>query len=683
MEGFPEELRQKLEPTGTLGEGAMGRVFRARDRLFERDVAVKVVLASDDAKLRARFEREARLLSAISHPNVLQLYDFGVTARGETYLVTQLVEGKPLAELLPYPDPVPLALQVMDAFEAMHAKGLIHRDVKPDNLMVRADGHPVLIDFGLARGEDSKTLTKTGAMAGTLPYFPPEMFRGEPASPAGDWYALGICLFQCLEGRHPHTMVDLLAMVDGKPPSRAAFRKADAAHPAARLALAMLEPDPARRLTSRAAASELLRRPPEARRGSPAEGPEEASRVMAGAALVRDRAGPAGGFPEAGPAGGAPVRRWGAFALVAGLAVLAGGWALSPGPAGPPPPSPPAAVPPASAVAADAPDLEAYTRATAEEMARTGGLALEGHGELRERVLEADVVADFLDPADVAHLDGLGWMPDGPADDRIPRYLSALTAWMRRLRDWEHEAEGARAFGRPEVRARFSREAFGTARHLLLDLRVGNVEMLGTAIFQSGLQRVRRRLVDDLVADLLVWPEDATPPQVYAFETFVRAIQELEPAGGSARLVRCGELLRRAEDPVVVRDLARAMFATLAVFSAGGGLPGEVRWEALRALASAPTLDDGPEDRLHLARVAIEAFRSTRLGADPGGEGAKILDVVLDRLAAAPTDPDLYPRLLAHARRVAVDDLVAGFPVGSQDRVRPLLAVLEARAAIR
>jgi Tol biopolymer transport system component len=205
------------EITGTVGAGGMGEVYRARDHRLGRDVAVKV-LPSDVAQDRdrlARFEREARLSSALNHPNIVTIHDFE-RSDDHCYLVMELVRGESLRELLRR-GPLPLrqlldvASGVANGLAAAHAAGIVHRDLKPENVMVTAERSAKILDFGLVKpvADDSadavteEALTGTGAIVGTSAYMSPEQIRGQELGPASDQFSFGLVLFEMLTGRHP------------------------------------------------------------------------------------------------------------------------------------------------------------------------------------------------------------------------------------------------------------------------------------------------------------------------------------------------------------------------------------------------------------------------------------------------------------------------------------------------
>jgi hypothetical protein len=212
-----------------LGSGGMAAVWLARDERLGREVAVKVlsdVLAGDEG-YRRRFEREARVAARLSHPGLVGVLDFGAES-GRPYLVMELVRGDTLAERLAAGttrglDLVALARELLGALAHIHAAGVVHRDVKPANVLIGADGHARLTDFGVARPTDASTLTQTGQVVGTLAYMAPEVQRGEPATPRSDLYALGVLLRECGGGREPAlaSLIERLSAPDpaGRPAS--------------------------------------------------------------------------------------------------------------------------------------------------------------------------------------------------------------------------------------------------------------------------------------------------------------------------------------------------------------------------------------------------------------------------------------------------------------------------------
>jgi len=190
-----------------VGSGGMALVYRAHDRKRREQVAVKLLAdnLSADADLRRRFRREAELAERLSHPNVVEVLDSGETD-GRAYIVLEYVDGPNLAEELRRAGPLEptrvaeLGAQAAAALAHAHAQGLVHRDVKPQNLLLAADGTLKVSDFGIARMVDGTQLTQAGTVLGTAAYLAPEQAAGKETTGAADVYALGIVLYELLTG---------------------------------------------------------------------------------------------------------------------------------------------------------------------------------------------------------------------------------------------------------------------------------------------------------------------------------------------------------------------------------------------------------------------------------------------------------------------------------------------------
>jgi len=209
-----------------LGSGGMGVVYRARDVNLDRFVALKILspsAAADPAEM-ARFEKEARATSALNHPHIVQVIDLGEADHdGKTlhFIAMELVEGRPLRQMLegstPLGEILEILTQVADALDKAHSAGIIHRDVKPENILVTDDGYSKIVDFGIAkltgsselrarslgRAPDEVAKTQAGELMGTLAYMAPEQIRGEDVDARTDVFALGNILFEAVSGYPP------------------------------------------------------------------------------------------------------------------------------------------------------------------------------------------------------------------------------------------------------------------------------------------------------------------------------------------------------------------------------------------------------------------------------------------------------------------------------------------------
>ncbi len=253
------------------GEGGMATVWRAMDEQLEREVAVKILRPQfgADPGFAARFKNEARAAGSLSHPNIVQVYDFGTdTESGDQYIVMQLVDGQDLATVLRERGPlevdeaVAIGASVADALDAAHRQGLIHRDIKPGNILLTPGGRTLVTDFGISRAVAEASMTVTGTTIGSVHYFSPEQAAGEEVGPTSDQYALGIVVYEMLSGRRPFegesaAGVALKRLNEPPPPLSTAARPIPVALEA--VVMKSLARDPAQRFPDSAAFSHALR----------------------------------------------------------------------------------------------------------------------------------------------------------------------------------------------------------------------------------------------------------------------------------------------------------------------------------------------------------------------------------------------------------------------------------------
>jgi eukaryotic-like serine/threonine-protein kinase len=204
-------LGQRYRLEERIASGGMGDVWRCVDDVLGRTVAVKLLLPSllEEPGFTERFRGEARTMATINHPGVVDIYDYGSDPATGAYLVMEYVEGDALSRTLARVGrltpgrTMALVAQAADALHAAHQTGVVHRDVKPGNLLVRPNGTLVLTDFGIARSAGAAQLTAAGSVLGTASYISPEQAMGEQATPLSDVYALGVVAYQCLAGHRP------------------------------------------------------------------------------------------------------------------------------------------------------------------------------------------------------------------------------------------------------------------------------------------------------------------------------------------------------------------------------------------------------------------------------------------------------------------------------------------------
>jgi eukaryotic-like serine/threonine-protein kinase len=223
MSAIGQELGNRYRIEALVGAGGMATVYRARDLRLDRAVAVKVLspnLATDKTVAR-RFEQEARFLAAVSHPSIVSVYDVG-EADGEPFFVMELVDGETLTDRLARGGPleadevVRILSDIAEGLLVLHRGGFVHRDVKPQNILLPREGRAKLADFGLVRDDRASDLTAPGTAVGTLAYLAPELLRGESATPATDVYSLSAVAYEAFTGRAPYPVDTIVALVEGQ-----------------------------------------------------------------------------------------------------------------------------------------------------------------------------------------------------------------------------------------------------------------------------------------------------------------------------------------------------------------------------------------------------------------------------------------------------------------------------------
>jgi eukaryotic-like serine/threonine-protein kinase len=262
----PDTLSGRYEIGDRLGSGGMSNVYKATDLILERTVAVKVLAEhlSDDERFVARFRREALAVAKLIHPNIVQVYDTGVD-EARHFIVMEYVEGRSGAQVLQRQGPLDpetaaeAGTQACAGLDYAHRRGIIHRDVKPGNLMLV--GGPVgggemtvkLTDFGIARAVEQTRITQVGSVVGTAAYLAPEQVRGEEATPATDVYALGVVLYQFLTGRLPYegsSLAELAVRQQNEKPLPPSTYNSEVPETLGTAVLRALEGDPSRRYAS-------------------------------------------------------------------------------------------------------------------------------------------------------------------------------------------------------------------------------------------------------------------------------------------------------------------------------------------------------------------------------------------------------------------------------------------------
>ncbi|HNZ66994.1 MAG TPA: serine/threonine-protein kinase, partial [Planctomycetota bacterium] len=200
-----------------ISRGGMGVVYLAEDTKLARNVAIKVILNTKQTIFYKRFQREAMMYASLSHPNIVKIYDFGMY-QNKPYIIMEYIQGKPILQYIEslqhgnYREHANLISQIAQAIHYIHQKNIIHRDIKSDNILVKEDGTPVLIDFGIAKDfskeKNQAKLTQTGSLIGSINIMSPEQALGKKVDYRTDIYSLGTVLYQLCTGQYPFDMSD-------------------------------------------------------------------------------------------------------------------------------------------------------------------------------------------------------------------------------------------------------------------------------------------------------------------------------------------------------------------------------------------------------------------------------------------------------------------------------------------
>jgi serine/threonine protein kinase len=353
--GPPTWIADRYQLGDVVGRGGMGEVRAATDVRLHREVAVKLLRAdlAEIDEVRRRFEGEARAAAALVHPNVVAVFDAG-EEDGAPYIVMERLPGRTLSDELadgrfPTPEVYDLAVSVLGALEAAHRAGIVHRDVKPGNVLRAADGTWKVADFGIAKvAEASSDLTVTGVMIGTPAYLAPERIEGAAATPASDLYATGVVLYEAITGRKAFVADNSIALVDQIRAGRAPVLRElapDVDPTLERVVERAMATDPRRRFASAADMRRALGQRTERVRGGAAR-PDDQTEPAPAPPITRTRALPTERRPVRRAA---TTRRWWLAVPAVVLAALVGvGIFLSQRDTGPSsPPSSPATSAPA------------------------------------------------------------------------------------------------------------------------------------------------------------------------------------------------------------------------------------------------------------------------------------------------------------------------------------------------
>lgn len=273
-DSLPAQISPRYKVMQLLGEGGMGRVYKIHDVTLNREVAIKVLIGQYTNQDLPRFQREAKAMSRLKHPNLIDVYDFGITDEGSAYLVMELAPGKMLSEILrqrghlSVDETIKVSLAIADGVFHAHNKKVVHRDLKPSNILVLDDqdlSQIKVFDFGISKTldeSDKGSLTRPGAMIGTPLYMSPEQARGDSVDQRSDLYSLGCIMYACLSGKPPFkgdTALDTIKMhIEEQPKSLSSNQSLSVPNSIDSIVMKLLEKKPQDRYQSMAQLTEAL-----------------------------------------------------------------------------------------------------------------------------------------------------------------------------------------------------------------------------------------------------------------------------------------------------------------------------------------------------------------------------------------------------------------------------------------
>jgi tRNA A-37 threonylcarbamoyl transferase component Bud32 len=638
----------RYELLDPVGHGAMGTVWRARDLLLDREVAVKEVRVpgpmthQDRNILRERSLREARVAARLSHPGVVTVHDV-IEAGGTPWIIMELVPSRSLAQVLAQDGPLSparaavIGMTLLEALGSAHAAGVVHRDVKPGNILVTSEGRVVLTDFGIATLHGDPGLTQAGMVMGTPGFCAPERIRGVPASPASDLWSLGATLYAAVEGRAPFegqgsAMAVLANIVHGDPPP------ATSAGPLGPVIIALMRRDPATRPDAIAARRLLAAACAGYDTGAGTAAPGSANGAPA----------PAGGPPNGRGAWNGAVARdglaaWHSLTTRDGLAALDGPAALDGAPDGSRRRDPAGAggVPAGTGV-------QGGPRATLEfPAAAVSGAAISGAGPPGAEIattVAAQAQAGLAMPAAPA---APGWQPPQGWQQRAGWQPSA--AW---------QAPQGRAAAQAAEPGQAGRRRPGRHRRALLFGGGGTAVVLAALMLAMGLAHAARlQQIKRMAASGPITPAMALPA---GYHWYTARASRSPHRAGFAIAVPDGWRTRQHGDTTVVRDPATD--AAITVTRAAPGGPGPLRQAQL--LASGP---HGAYPGYHQIALLPVPFHGTLAGAwrfayaRPGTGNEQVLELVAS-LGTQPYELAVTsPRRAWPASRAAFGEALTAF----------------------